>query len=72
MYGDDIFANDADIEQHQLEQAGNRIAALKRKGICLHGHINTITLECLECQKTWISEKEMNDEIDDLSLEYGL
>jgi hypothetical protein len=72
MIGDGIFDNDADIEQHQLEQAGNRIASLKRKGICLHGHINTTTHECYECKKTWTSEKEMFEEIDELALEYGI
>lgn len=71
-FGDDIFANDADIEQQQLEQAGDRIASLKRKGICLHGHFNTRTLECYECKKTWTSEKEMFEDMDELALEYGV
>ena len=72
MFGDSIFENDADIEQHQLEQAGNRIASLRKKGICLHGHHNTKTLECYECKKTWTSEKEMLEEMENLALEYGV
>ncbi len=72
MYGESIFANDADIEQHQLEQASKRISNLRKKGICLHGHMNTTTLECYECQKTWTSKEEMLTEIEDLALEYGL
>ena len=69
-----IFAHDANIEQHQLEQTGNRISRLKKKGICLHGHINTKTLVCLEpnCGKTWDSEQQMFDEIEDLRIEYGI
>ena len=70
-FGDGIFDNDADIEQHNLIQAGNRIAELKRQGICLHGHINTRTHECYECKKTWDSENEMLQEIDELAIEYG-
>jgi len=74
MYGDGIFDNDADIEQHNLEQSGNRIAALKKRGICLHGYINTKTHACLEpgCGKTWDSEEEMWEEIDNLRIEYGI
>jgi hypothetical protein len=74
MFGDGIFDNDADIEQQQLEQAGNRIARLKEKGICLHGHINIKTCKCLDlsCGKTWETQEEMFKEIDDLALEYGL
>lgn len=70
----DVFSGDADIEQQQLEQAGNRIASLRKQGICLHGWINAKTLICLEpdCFKTWETEKEMLDEIDDLKLEYGM
>ena len=69
---DDIFANDADIEQHQLEQAGDRIAALKAQGICLHGHLQTKEFRCLECGKTWDSEEEMYSEITNLHLDYGI
>ena len=70
----DIFSGDADIEQQQLEQAGNRIASLKKQGICLHGWLNTKTLECLEpdCGKTWDNEDQMYDEITDLHMEYGI
>ena len=74
MFNDDlgIFAHDADIEQRQLEQQGNRISALREQGICLHGHINTKECKCLEpnCGKTWKSENEMYDEIEELRLEY--
>ena len=71
---DDIFGNDADIETQQLIQAGNRIAALREQGICLHGWLNTRTLVCLEpgCGKTWDNEEEMNTEINELNIEYGI
>jgi hypothetical protein len=29
---------DADFEQREMEELGNQIAALERKGICTHGH----------------------------------
>ena len=74
MFGDGIFDNDADIEQHNLEQAGDQLASLKRMGICLHGHINIDTRKCLDpdCGKTWETQEEMFQEIDDLTIEYGL
>jgi hypothetical protein len=71
---ENIFAGDADIEQQQLIQAGNRIAALREQGICLHGWLNTRTLVCLEpdCGKTWDNKDEMDDEIAELNMEYGI
>ena len=63
-----IFANDADIEQRQLEEAGNRISRLRQQGICLHGHLQNT--KCLECGKTWETEEKMWDEIEGLRLEY--
>jgi hypothetical protein len=33
------FDNDADFEQMQMEQDGNTIARLAKKGICSHGWI---------------------------------
>jgi len=67
---DNVFENDADIEQGNLERAGNRIATLKKRGICLHGWINTTTCVCYDCNKTWKNEQEMFEEIDDLQLRY--
>jgi len=69
---DNIFPADADIEQRQLEQAGNSIAALRKQGICLHGHLQTREFKCLECGKTWDNEDEMYTEITDLHIEYGI
>jgi len=70
---DDFFSNDGDIETIQLEQRAERVNALKENGICLHGHINTKTHECLEpkCGKAWETEQEMWDEIDNLAIEFG-
>ena len=70
---DNFFAHDADIETHQLNQRADRVASLKRSGICLHGHINTKEMKCLEpdCGKTWETEQEMWEEIDNLAIEYG-
>ena len=74
MRNDDlgVFANDADIEQHNLEKAGNRISALRKQGICLHGYRNTKTLKCLDCNKTWTTEDEMFTEISNLHIEYEI
>jgi hypothetical protein len=66
----DIFAGDADIEQHQLEQAANRIEALKKQGICIHGHLQGT--KCLECNKTWDNEDAMYAEITELYIEHGI
>jgi len=69
-----IFSGDADIETQQLIEKGNRIEALREKGICLHGWINTRTCVCLEpgCGKVWDNEEEMNREIENLNIEYGI
>ena len=37
MYDDEAIYQDADIEQWEMEREGNRLAALKRQGICTHG-----------------------------------
>jgi hypothetical protein len=38
MYDDDgFFDNDADLEMAELEAEGNRIAALRARGVCTHG-----------------------------------
>jgi hypothetical protein len=70
---DDFFAHDGDIETHQLNERADRVASLKRSGICLHGHLQTKEFKCLEpdCGKTWETEQEMWDEIDNLAIEYG-
>lgn len=55
---------DADMEQAELERRGNRIAELRRKGICVHGWVQGTPgvdngpVRCLEegCGESWDSE----------------
>jgi hypothetical protein len=36
-YDEEAIYQDADIEQMEMEQLGNRIARLKEQGVCTHG-----------------------------------
>lgn len=64
---------DADIEQRQLENTGNLIARLRRKGICLHGWVKMPQVgecECLQCGKKWPSAAECDEERQELKIQY--
>ena len=53
-----FFDNDADIEMAQLEEAGNRAARLRKRGICDHGWLQGHpdgTVTCNHCGKVFAS-----------------
>ena len=59
--------NDADIEMRELEIAANRIARLKRRGICCHGWYKTIPIvRCNECGKEFPDVAALHEERDQL------
>ena len=49
---------DADFEMAELEATGNRMAALRRKGVCVHDSTfcdpeGDGTVECCDCNAKW-------------------
>lgn len=58
----DSFIQDADIEMADLQEAANREARLKRKGICTHGHLQgppgKPKVTCLNCGKVFADFEE--------------
>ena len=56
-----IFENDADIEQGELEAAGNRATMLRKRGICLHGWLQgnpaDSSVTCLDCGAAFASSE---------------
>ena len=66
---DNIFDNDADIDAFNLEQAGNRVAALKKRGVCVHGwsqHLPDGRVQCKECGKMFADAEAHDEEYRDL------
>lgn len=64
---------DADIEQAELEAEGNRIAALRARGICTHGWTQGYTaayrpdlapakVECHDCGRIFGTQAELDAE----------
>ena len=65
-FDDDSPVRDADIETACLNYTAHKTEALRKKGICLHGWIDTRACTCLDCGKTWRNESAMMEEINDL------
>ena len=61
---------DADFETRSLEESANRIARLRKKGICVHGSLQgppgppsrpTKVWTCTQCGQQWPTEREAHD-----------
>lgn len=64
---------DGDHEMAALEQAGNTVARLQRKGICLHTWVQAPAFgeaRCLNCGKTWPNSAMMAEEQEELRNKY--
>lgn len=65
--------NDADIETRELENAGNTISRLKKKGICCHGWIKApagCAVICLDCGKIWKNYSDFDEEREQIKMDY--
>lgn len=70
---------DADLEMASLQEAGNTIARLRKRGICTHGWIQgppgpaskpTTVWTCHHCGKTWPTEVALRDEEEEIKERY--